>query len=46
MSQKARFSPTYEAENETARKRDRSFGFVEKPELCKDDEEIPEVLEL
>lgn len=46
MSQKARFSPTYEAENEAARKRDRSFGFVEKPELCKDDEEIPEVLKL
>ena len=37
---------SYEPENEVARKLYLSMGFEEKPELCKEDEEIPAVLKL
>ena len=37
---------SYEPENEAARKLYLSSGFEEKPELCKEDEEIPAVLRL
>lgn len=37
---------SYEPENEVARKLYISEGFVEKPELCREDEEIPAVLKL
>ena len=37
---------SYEPENEVARKLYLSFGFEEKPELCREEEEIPAVLKL
>ena len=37
---------SYEPENEVARKLYLSLGFEEKPELCREDEEIPAVLKL
>lgn len=37
---------SYEPENEVAGKLYRSLGFEEKPELCKEGEEIPAVLKL
>ncbi len=37
---------SYEPENEVARKLYLSMGFEEKPELCREDEEIPAVLKL
>ncbi len=37
---------SYEPENEVARKLYLSLGFEEKPEFCREDEEIPAVLKL
>ena len=37
---------SYEPENEVARKLYLSLGFIEKPELCREDEEMPAVLKL
>ena len=37
---------SYESENEVARKLYLSMGFIERPELCGKDEEMPAVMEL